>query len=369
MSNLDISKAKTTDYENTIDNYEISPKNTDGIGAGKETTYINPLWSTHWAYFNEHPELKSAILMKATWIVGKGYTCEDSYTEITLDHITGMGKDTFLDILFNMEVVRRVGRDAFAKIVWENPKTHDGRVLNLKVLDPSSIRQHFNEEGILDHYEQITKLGDKTEIKKIDPRDIFHLSNNRLADQIHGISDIESLDKTLLAELESFEDTKKIMHTQAKPFIIFKIKTDDETKINALVAKVESLRNKGNDLFIPDDENLLTYDVVQINPSQMILAWRQDIRSRFYRALGLPQVIFGQAQATESGGKIEYLAHEQVFEKDQKYLEKQIWNQLRLKINLISPVSLIEALQQDENKDAQNAITLQQNDVQAGSGK
>ena len=83
----------------------------------------------------------------------------------------------------------------------------------------------------------------------------------------------------------------------------------------------------------------------------------------------MPQVIFGQAQATESGGKIEYLAHEQVFEKDQKYLEKQIWNQLRLKINLISPVSLIEALQQDENKDAQNAITLQQNDVQAGSGK
>lgn len=369
MSNLNISKAVTTDYENSIDNYEILPKNTDGIGAGKETTYINPLWSTHWAYFNEHPELKSAILMKATWIVGKGYKC-DSRTQVILDHIKGAGKETFDEILFNMEVIKRVGRDAYAEIIWQNKATHDGVLLNLKVLDPSSIRTHIDSSGMIDHYEQVTKLGDKiTASKKIDPRDMFVLTNNKLADQIHGISDIESLDKTLLAELESFDDTKKIMHTQAKPFIIFKLKTDDETKINALVAKVEDLRNKGNDLFIPDDENILSYEVVQINPSQMILAWRGDIRSRFYRALGLPQVIFGASTGTESGSKVEYLAHEQVFEKDQRYLEKQIWNQLGIKIDLISPVSLLEALQADETKDAQNAIMLQQNDVQAGSGK
>ena len=56
------------------------------------------------------------------------------------------------------------------------------------------------------------------------PSEMFHLSNNRLADQIHGISDIESLDKTLLAELESFDDVTKVMHRQAKPFIIFKLK-------------------------------------------------------------------------------------------------------------------------------------------------
>lgn len=365
MSNLDISKSVVSDNANTIDNYEVSPQNTEGISAGKETTYTNPLWSTHWAYFNKHPELKSAILMKATWIVGKGYET-DAETKVILNQISGMGKDTFDEILFNMEICRRVGRDSFAEIIRDK---ETGILINLKPLDPSSIRIHINENGLLDHYEQINKVNTKANPKKFKVDQIFHLSNNRLADQIHGISDIESLDTTLLAELESFADTKKLMHTQAKPFIIFKLKTDDTTKINDFVTKVGNCRNNGDDLFIPDDENLLSYEVVQLNPSNFILSWRDAIKNRFYRALGLPQVIFGQAQATESGGKVEYLAHEQVFEKDQRYLEKQIWKQLGIKINLISPVSLLEALQQDEVKDAQNAIMLQQNDVQAGSGK
>ena len=368
MSNLDISQSQTSNNANQIDNYEVTPLNTEGIGAGKETTYINSMWTIHWGYFNEHPELKSAIIMKAIWNVGKGYTC-DAMTKVILDHITGWGKDTFDDILFNMEIVRRVGRDAFAEVVREDNEDLLSPLLNIKVLDPSSIRIHMNDKGILDHYEQISKLGSKIQIKKFKPFQIFHLSNNRIADQIHGISDIESLDKTLLAELESFTDTKKLMHTQAKPFIIFKMKTDDTDKINDFVMKVGNCRNNGDDLFIPDDENLLTYEVVQINPSQFILAWRQDIRNRFYRALGLPQVIFGQAQATETGGKMEYYAHEQVFEHDQRFIEKQIWQQLGLKIDLIPPQSLMEALGTDETKDHQNALTMQPNDITAGVGK
>lgn len=363
MSNLDISHSSNSDYDNTTDNYEISAKNTDGIGAGKETFYTNTLWSTHFGYFNSSPELKSAILMKATWVVGKGYEC-DARTKVILEHISGYGKDTFDDILFNMEVCKRIGRDSFAQIIRK-----EDIIVNLKPLDPASMRIVFGDDGIILRYEQITKLGNKTEIKKFKPEDIFHLSNNRLADQVHGISDIESLEPTLLAELESFDDTKKVVHQQARPFIIWKLKTDDETKIEAFKSKIDNARNKGNDTYVPDDENLITWEVVNVNPNQVVLAWRESVKNRFYRALGLPQVIFGQAQATESGGKVEYLAHEQIFEKDQRYLEKQIWAQLGLKINLISPVSLLEALQNDEAKDAQNAITLQQNDVTAGSGK
>lgn len=378
MSNLDITKSKTSDYENTIENFEITPLNTDGISPGTETTYINPLWTKHWGYFNECPELKSAILMKAIWIVGKGYEC-DSRTQVILNHISGMGKDTFDDILFNMEVCRRVGRDSFAQIIRDKDT---GVLLNLKVLDPSSIRIHIDGSGIIEHYEQVTKFTNKGIVNKLKnfvgfkkiielkSNEVFHLSNNRLADQIHGISDIESLDKNLKADLESFDDTTKIMHRQARPFIIWKLKTDDETKINDFVTKISNVRNSGDDLFIPDDENLVTYEVVKLDPSAMVLSWRQEVKNRFYRALGLPQVIFGSANGgTESGSKVEYLAHEQVFEKDQRYLEKQIFNQLGLKIDLISPVSLLEALQQDETKDAQNAITMQQNDVTAGSGK
>jgi hypothetical protein len=82
----------------------------------------------------------------------------------------------------------------------------------------------------------------------------------------------------------------------------------------------------------------------------------------------LPLIVFGSSGSTESGGKIEYLAHEQVFSHDQKFIEDQIWNQLYLRIKLNSPVTLLENLQQDQSKDANQGLELQQSDVTAGRG-
>jgi hypothetical protein len=192
-----------------------------------------------------------------------------------------------------------------------------------------------------------------------------------LVDQCRGISDIESLDKTLLAELESFGDTKELMKRVSRPFIIFKLKTDNTTKINSLAAKVEDIMNKNKScMFIPDDENILSYEVVQINPSQMIFAWRNEISNRFYRALGMPLIIFGAANSTESGSKMEYFAHEQVFERDQKYIEEQVWRQLKIRIDLVPPTSMAPELAQDTMKDGPaQGLTTQPNDVQAGVGQ
>ena len=79
--------------------------------------------------------------------------------------------------------------------------------------------------------------------------------------------------------------------------------------------------------------------------------------------------MFGSSGTTESGGKIEYLAHEQIFEKDQKYLEQQIWNQLFIRIDLIPPVTLLENLQNDEAKDANQGLEFQPSDMTAGEGR
>jgi len=369
MAKLDFSSAVSTDMENKVVDASVATLSTEGVSDQKETEYVNSEWTQQWGYFNAHPELKSAILMKTTWDVGKGYTA-DPETSVILDHISGMGKDTFEDVLFNADLVRYVGRDSFAEII----RAEDGTLLNLKPLDPSSISIIIDGKGIIKRYEQFNKLGPKKEaIHTFKPDEIFHLSNNRLADQMHGISVIESLDKTLLAEIESFEDVKKVMHRQAKPFIIFKIKSDDPDKIDPLIAKVDAIRNKGEDLFIPDDENILSYEVVQVNVGEIILAWRQEITNKFYRALGMPLVLFGAQGSTESGSKMEYTAHEQVFEREQRYLERQVWNQLGLKIDLVSPVSLIENLQTDERKDMSasgvpQGMEFQRGDMMAGAG-
>jgi len=307
--------------------------------------------------------------MKGIWDVGKGYTA-DPETTVILDHITGWGKDTFQDLLFNLDVCRYVGRDSFAHIIRDK---ESGELINLKVLDPSSIKICVDENGILTKYIQVSKVAGRAD-KEFKPNEIFHLSNNRLADQIHGISVIESMDKTLLADLESFDNVRKTMNRQAKPFIIFKWKTDDETKIANMKARIDALRNLGEDLHLPDEDDVLGWEVVQVNVSETILAWRQDVTNRFYRALGLPLILFGAQGSTESGGKMEYYAHEQVFEHEQRYIENQVWQQLNLKINLIPPQSMAQGLAADENKDQSasgmpQGLEMQPGDITPGAGE
>ena len=364
MPELKIANTALSDMTNNVDDVVVDSLNTDGVGAQDETEYTNTNWAKYWGYFNEIPELKSAMLMKAIWNVGKGWKASPEFTTI-LENLQGWGKDTFDDILFNMEVTRRIGGDSFAEII----RDEKGRLQNLKPLDPSSIKIVVNRKGQIIKYVQISKLPKSKEIV-FKPEEIFHLSNNRLADQIHGISDIMSLEKTILAENETFTDLKSIMHKQARPLIFFKLGTDDPTKIAAFIAKMDEATNKGENVYIPDDDNSVKTEVVQVNVSQMVLAWRNDLMNRFYRALGLPLVIFGAANSTESGSKMEYLAHEQVFEKDQRYIEKQIWNQLFIRIDLIPPTSMLENLQTDQAKDgAASQMNIQPSDVTAGVGK
>ena len=357
-----ISNATSSNMTDNVADVTVTALNTDGATGQNEYTWQNTNLSTYWGYFNTIPELKSALLMKATWDFGKGYTA-DARTKVILDHVTGWGKDTFLDILFNMDLISRLGGDAFAEIIRDK-KT--GTLLNLKVLDPSTIKIVVDEKGLLKRYEQVNKITKKTIV--FDPEDIFHLSHNRLADQIHGISDIVSMEQTILAELENFTDLKKIMHRFARPMILFKLGTDDPSKISAFVTKMDAAVNKGENIYIPNDANTVSHEVIQVDVGASVMAWRDDIKNKFYRSLGLPLIVFGTSGSTESGGKIEYLAHEQVFSHDQRFIEEQVWNQLFLRVKLNSPVTLLDNLQKDEAKDANQGLEFQKSDATAGSG-
>ena len=357
---FNIGSATASNLSTVVTDVTIPTLQQDNALNQDETIWQNNEWTQQWGYFNDVPEFHAAMLMKAIWVCGKGFTA-DPETSVILDHISGTGKDTFEDVLFNMVLISRVAGDSYCEIMLDK----DGELFNLKPLDPGSMRIHLDKKGMIMKYSQI-KNG-KTESWK--PEEIFHLSHKKLADQIHGISDSTSIKNTFLAEYESFADTKKIMHRQARPLVIFKLKTDDQTKVTAFIAKMDAAWNKGECIYIPDDENMLTYEIVQVDVSNTIMAWRTDIRNKFYRAVGLPQILFGSAGSTESGGKMEYLAHETVFEHEQRYLEKQIWNQLNLKIDLVPPTSLLPNLQADENKDAAQGMEMQPNDMMAGSGE
>src|SRR3990167_453604 len=167
MGTLSISAATASDLTNRVEDYEVASMNTDGVQDQDETTYQNSKWAQQWGYFNSIPEMKSAILMKAIWNVGKGYTT-DSRTKVILEQITGMGKDTFLEIILNMEVTKRIGGDAFAEIIRDDK----GVLINLKTLDPATMKLVFDRRGIIKRYEQVSKTNGNPTIK-FKPTDIF----------------------------------------------------------------------------------------------------------------------------------------------------------------------------------------------------
>ena len=362
MADLNIGAAEASDLTGRVKAVTVDSMEMDSPRDQDETEWTNTKASQYWGYFNKVPDLKSALLLKSIWTVGKGYEAEPA-DQIIFDHMTGWGFDTWDDIIFNMDVSRRIYGDSYAEII----RADNGTILNLKVLNSASMKHIVNRKGQLIRFEQTTNVKGALPVK-FKPKDIFYLSNNRMGDSIHGISDIESLEDTILADVESFTDMKRLQHLQARPLIMFKVGTDDASKISAFIQKMDLAVNKGENVYIPDDENAVSYEVIQIPVTAGVFQWRDDIRSKFYRTVQLPQIVPGGAgQSTESESKVIYLAFEQLVEKDQRFLELQIWKQLKLKIDFNAPASIQPGLTGDTMKDGvSGGLGFQPGDVTAG---
>ena len=342
---LNLNKAVNSDYSNLPETIIFS-KDTDGARDQPETIWQNPNWNEEWGAFMDTAEYQNALLMKGIWNTGKGWTA-DARTESILNHFTGWGKDSFDDIIYNTDVISMVCGDSFCHKVMVGDL-----IANLKPLNPGRMRTIVGQEGRIIRYEQLGMTG-KEVFKKFEPHEIFHLSYNRMSDQIHGISKYSVLKKIIMADEKSFEIMDRVMRHQAAPFILWKLKLDDDTKVANFAEKVRKTREKYEDLFIPDDENIATHEVVEISPSNIIMLWRDDLRNKFYRAVGLPQLVpGGGGQSTESESRVIYLAFEQLVMQRQRYIEQQIRSQLGLRVTFNAPATMSELLKTDQQKDA-----------------
>jgi|19_taG_2_1085344.scaffolds.fasta_scaffold00750_1 hypothetical protein len=370
MPEYDIAGSTSSDLTGTMDDITVPSKDTDAA-TGKETTWQNTKWSEYFGYYKSIPELKAALDARSVWTVGRGFKTDDITTEVYLDSIKGWGNDSFNSILKNMIVTRRIGGDAYAEII-RDPTTK--QLVNLKSLDPGAMKIVVNEKGVIKRYEQVSKTGKKTQ--KFKPNQIFHLTNKRVADEIHGTSDIEALVDIIKANYESFQDMKQLQHRHVKPIMAFKLDTDNQTKIDAFVTKMDEVINKGENIYIPKDT--VDFELVSVpsNATLNPLPWRAHLRDYFFQVVGIPQIILGSSgEFTESTAKIAYLAFQQSVEDEQQDIEYQIWNQLYLKIELTFPASLQNELLSDEAKDGAStpeapltAPALQTSDMTTGLG-
>ena len=344
MVQTKVDSATTTDMTNTVENYSVSPG--DDTNQDREFT---PEWTKWKGFLDQIPELNATINKKATWTVGKGYKAKPNVKKI-LKKIRGNGKETFNSILYKAIVTYTTCGDYFAEII-----KLDGRLKNIKTLNPGTIKIITDRFGFIKKYEQ--HLDGKL-VNSWKPEEIFHLSWNQIGDNTHGTSTIEKLtyDKDQrpgVIEMynEAKQDMKTVFHRYVKPLIISHIDTDDETEIATFKGKLDKTVKLGENLVVPKDtvemERMSIPQYSTLDP----LPWIQSLQKEFLKADGVPDVILGEgSEATEATAKIIYLAFQQMIEWNQLFLEEQVEAQLGLEINLEFPASLEQNLQSSERK-------------------
>jgi hypothetical protein len=337
------------DLTNALTDFSIDAVDTDGAGSSKETTWQNPFWSSDYGYYKKIPEFKRAVDTKALWTVGAGFEADEP-TEMILNNIKGNGNDSFNSILKNLIKVKTISMDSFAEIIRDDPK-NGGALLNLKPLDPSSIVIVQNQQGRIIRYEQVFK--DKIPNKKYRLDQIFHLSHDRIADEIHGTRILESLASLILARNEAMADWKVVLHRNVRPVRIWYLDTDDDSEISAFIAKTDKAYENTENIFIP--KGTVETEVATVAPNSTLnpLMWIEKLNDYFFQAVNVPQIITGNAKEfTDASGKIVYLAYEQSVKEEQMYVEEQVLNQLNLEINLTFPATLQNEMISSRDKDS-----------------
>ncbi len=363
MPLTDIGEAVASDLKTAFgpgtDNYfQINSETTDGPTDQKETRWNNINRSKWLGFFKKVGILKRVINAKATWTVGKGFKSDPDSTRV-LDSIKGIGKDTFNTILENMIRDMQISGDAYCEII----RDEDGELINLKPLDPENIEHIANQQGIIIRYEQISK--NKEPNKKFRPDQIFHLMRNRIADEIHGDSLIDSLEDTINMRSRAKEDWDRVLHHNVDPMIVFKLDTDNTAKIAAFKALVDATKGKGDNMYIPKDT--VEFEIISLAPNANLnpLPWIEVLDNDFHQESGVPRIIVGGSGGfTDASVKIAYLAFQQTIEEDQLFIEEQVGMQLGIAIELEFPASLEGDLLSDQAKDKTNGAA-KPSDVQA----
>ncbi len=344
MPETDIGSATASDLTNTITDYSVDSSDTEGAGAQKETSAQNTDWSQDYGYYKLIPEFKAAVDTKARWTIGAGFTADEP-TTLLLGSIKGNGKDSFNSILQNMIKVKTISRDSYAEVI----RDEDGVFANLKPLDPGSIVVYQNRVGQIIRYEQTTKVKNVT--RKFKPEEIFHLSHERMADEILGTRIVESLKWLILARNESMNDWQRVLHRNVDPLWIFHLDTDDPTEIAKFKKKHDSARAKGENMYIPKGAVVPELVTTATNATLNPLAWIDRLNDYFFQAVNVPQIITGNAKEfTDASGKIVYLSYEQTVKAEQLYVEEQVLGQLNIEIQLTLPASLQNDVISDDQK-------------------
>lgn len=352
----DPNSATTTDFSGAVETYSPDAVTPDLAQQAKgETVWDFPQSSTYLGYYDAIPEIKSALKVFSMRVCGMGYTA--SYeTQPVLESIRGSGTETFDSIMQAMVREKKYLGDSVAHII-RNQET--GTIINLKRLWLGNMRVVYDDKGFIKRWEQ--RVPNKDSIK-FSPEEIFHLSNDRYSNANHGTPITVSLKKIIDAKQEALDDERKIKHRELALGIAY-YDTDDSGKISFINTQIENAVKNGEMLGLPKD----TVEI-QAAPTRSAsdkIQWLQYLDNLFYQVVGIPKVLVTSEGYTEAGGKAGLLAFEPTEIAEKTELEKDIWNQLALRVSFTRSPSITTPVQQSEAKNT-GQTNLQPNESQVG---
>jgi hypothetical protein len=317
------------------DFFSQNSKDTEGA-RGTEFRYT-PSWSKWHGIYRALPEYRAVINKLASWTFGKGIIADEK-NKAKLDRIKGFGKDSARSVLKNMWRTAMICGDSFAEIIKDN----QGRITNLKPLNPGSITIVTNKKGIIDRYEQSgsNQIFEKDEI--------YHLSYERIADEIHGIPFGEALENLIYARNEALEDLRVLYHRNIKPIHWIEVETSDTTQLSLIETSINNAYKKTENIIIPTGviKEIKNQSTPQYSTLDS-LPYIKFLVREFVTSCGVPEVVMGWGEnTTEASSKVIYLAFQQEIEDMQLYNEEQVKSQLNIEIELEFPVDLSKASNQ-----------------------
>lgn len=239
--------------------------------------------------------------------------------------------------------------DSFAHII----KDKQGRQTNLKPLNPGKVAIVANSDGIIIGFEQ--SIINKSTTIRYDVEEIYHLSYEREADEIHGIPFPEALEELITSRNEGIADLRVLYHRTVKPILFYEAETDDTTKLKSLEETINTAFKKSESIVIAKGvvgeikrSSSPQFSTNDINS----LAYIKFLVRLFVTSVGMPEVVMGWGeQTTEASANIIYLAYQQEIEDMQLYNQEAAEIQLNIIFDLEFPASIETLLQSDKAKD------------------
>lgn len=352
MALTDPTKSRVVELDTELSNYaagfEPWNKNLDTFNIpGRESGDLTYLcdWNKWHGIYRKIPEVRMSIDTEARWVISKEINLKNKAAKEFAKKVKGNGKMTLRKVLFNIYRTGLVGGDSVA---WA-PRDKANRLMNLKILNPGSIEFRADKFGVIKEYAQVSfsqatsKIdGQKTTMDTWTPEEIFHFSNDPIADDIHGIPEPEKTLDIIRWRHLMMGSTATIFQRYGKPTNFFEANTDDETELEEIRAILAKAKKDFDDAVVPKGtlekiQQVATAQYSSLDPMPFI----KFLRTYHTESSGVPDIVRGKSdEVSLAAGKLNVLSYKEKIIMRQMEFEEELEKQLGLEVEFERPTQL-----------------------------